>query len=207
MNELGELRPSQLIFTFGVGSLVDLPKMSALIMGLDDWDTRYCKEIDEDRLIAAVQNRLGPQLSKLYLPPINLDSSVQDPLVPAIGVPVAPFPRWLRCTLCDTLATLDSGVFQLVQDRWHPDKTQYVHDGCLKSRGGRPPTASSARFLLACRAGHMTDFPWVNFVHQGNQPCRPSQLTLREYGASGEASDIIVTCGLRAGDWTPSVRG
>ena len=25
MNELGELRPSQLIFTFGVGSLVDLP--------------------------------------------------------------------------------------------------------------------------------------------------------------------------------------
>ena len=42
MNELGELRPSQLIFTFGVGSLVDLPNMSALVMGLDDWDTRYC---------------------------------------------------------------------------------------------------------------------------------------------------------------------
>lgn len=35
MNELGELRPSQLIFTFGVGSLVDLPDMSAMIMGSD----------------------------------------------------------------------------------------------------------------------------------------------------------------------------
>ncbi len=34
MNELGELRPSQLIFTFGVGSLVDLPNMSAMVMGL-----------------------------------------------------------------------------------------------------------------------------------------------------------------------------
>ena len=33
MNELGELRPSQLIFTFGVGSLVDLPNMSALDHG------------------------------------------------------------------------------------------------------------------------------------------------------------------------------
>jgi hypothetical protein len=47
MNELGELRPSQLIFTFGVGSLVDLPNMSAMVMGLDDWDTRYCKELEK----------------------------------------------------------------------------------------------------------------------------------------------------------------
>jgi hypothetical protein len=68
MNELGELRPSQLIFTFGVGSLVDLPNMSAMVMGLDDWDTRYCKELQEDRLVAAVQKRLGPQMSKLYTP-------------------------------------------------------------------------------------------------------------------------------------------
>ena len=59
MNELGELRPSQLIFTFGIGSLVDLPNMSALVMGLDDWDTRYCKEIEEDRLVAAIQKRTG----------------------------------------------------------------------------------------------------------------------------------------------------
>jgi len=40
MNELGELRPSQLMFTFGVGALVDLPNMSAIVLGLDDWDTR-----------------------------------------------------------------------------------------------------------------------------------------------------------------------
>jgi hypothetical protein len=35
MSVLGDIRPSQLIYTFGVGSLVDLPNMSALIMGLD----------------------------------------------------------------------------------------------------------------------------------------------------------------------------
>ena len=62
MNELGELRPSQLIFTFGVGALVDLPNLSALIMGLDDWDTRYSQEIEEDRLLAAIQKRLGGQV-------------------------------------------------------------------------------------------------------------------------------------------------
>lgn len=198
MNELGELRPSQLIFTFGVGSLVDLPKMSALIMGLDDWDTRYCKEVEEDRLVAAVQRRLGAQVRTLYLPPIKPDSMERDPAAPAIGVPVAPFPRWMRCSLCDTLATVESGVFKLIQDPFRPDQTEYVHQGCLKGWGGRPPSALSVRFLLACREGHLTDFPWRNFVHKGNVPCQGSQLTLREFGASGDASDIEVRCGCGA---------
>lgn len=194
MNELGELRPSQLIFTFGVGSLVDLPNMSVMVMGLDDWDPRYCKEIEEDRLISAVQKRLGPQVNRLYLPPIQPEGMERDPAAPAIGVPVVPFPRWMRCSLCDTLATVDSGVFQLIQDQWRPDKTEYVHQGCLKSRGGKPPSALSVRFLLACRDGHLTDFPWLDFVHKGNVPCRPATLSLREYGASGDASDIVIKC-------------
>ena len=194
MNKLGELRPSQLIFTFGIGSLVDLPNMSALVMGLDDWDTRYCKEIEEDRLVAAIQKRLGPQISKLYLPPIKLDGMDKDPAAPAVGVPVVPFPRWLRCSLCDTLATVESGVFKLVQDMYRPDKTEYVHQGCLKSQGGKSPSAISVRFLLACREGHLTDFPWLDFIHKGNVPCKPATLSLREFGASGDASDIVVKC-------------
>jgi hypothetical protein len=194
MNELGQLRPSQLIFTFGVGSLVDLPNMSAMVMGLDDWDIRFCKELEEDRLIAAIQKRLGAQMKHLYLPPIMLDSMDNDPAAPAIGVPAAPFPRWLRCSLCDTMATVESGVFKLLQDPYRPDKTEYVHAGCLKSQSGKPPTAISVRFLLACREGHLSDFPWLEFVHKGNVPCRPAVLTMREFGASGDASDIIVKC-------------
>jgi hypothetical protein len=50
------------------------------------------------------------------------------------------------------------------------------------------------RFLLACREGHLTDFPWLDFVHKGNVPCRPATLSLREFGASGDASDIVVKC-------------
>jgi hypothetical protein len=194
MNELGELRPSQLIFTFGVGSLVDLPNMSAMVMGLDDWDTRYCKEIVEDRLVAAIQKRLGAQLRTLYLPPMKPEEMDRDPASPAIGAPVVPFPRWLRCSLCNTLASVESGVFKLLQDMYRPDRTAFVHNGCLKSKGGRPPSALSVRFLLACREGHITDFPWLEFVHKGNVPCSGAQLTLREFGASGDASDIVVEC-------------
>lgn len=194
MNELGQIRPSQLIFTFGVGALIDLPNMSALVMGLNDWDTRYAKEIEEDRLVAAIQKRLGPQMSKLYLPPIQLDGMDTDPAAPAVGVPVAPFPRWLRCSICGTLATVDSGVFKLAQDPYRPDKTQYLHQGCSKSQVGKPPSALSVRFLLACREGHLSDFPWIEFVHNGKVPCQGAQLTLREYGVSGDASDIMVQC-------------
>ena len=191
MNELGELRPSQLIYTFGVGALLDLPNTSALILGLDDWDTRYCSEISEERLLGAIQRRLGPQVKKLYLPPMVFDDDQSDPTAPAIGVPVAPFPRWLRCPLCDTLATIDSGIFQLVQDRYRPDRTRYVHASCTSATN---PTALPVRFLLACREGHLTDFPWVEYVHQQTVPCKPSRLTLREFGAAGDASDIIVKC-------------
>ncbi len=193
MNELGDLRPSQLISTFGIGALLDLPNISVLILGLDNWDTSFCTEIAEERLLSAIQRRLGPQVKNLYLPPLATEDDSRDPTAPAIGIPVAPFPRWLRCPLCDTLATIDSGIFKLVQDRWRPDHTRYVHESCGKARTN-PPTALPVRFLLACREGHLSDFPWVEYVHQQNVPCKPSRLTLREYGAAGDASDIIVKC-------------
>lgn len=190
MNELGELRPSQLIFTFGVGALVDLPNFSALILGLDDWDTSHCQEIFEDRLLAAVRQRLGGQVARFFMPPVAEDEMHRDAGAPAIGVPVAPFPRWMRCSYCNTIATVDSGVFEIRQDRWRPDRTRYVHVGCT----GREPTAFPVRFLVACRKGHLTDFPWIEYVHEGRVACRPAHMRLREFGASGDASDVIAEC-------------
>ena len=191
MNVGGDMRPSQLLFTFGVGSLLDLPNISALIMGLDDWDTRYCREIAEDRLVAALQRRVGAQMSKLCLPPIQVDDFDWASTASIVGVPVCAFPRWLRCPVCDTMAMVESGVFQLQPDRYRRDRTRYVHAGCTKATN---PTALSVRFLLACRKGHLTDFPWIEDVHAGVAPCKPSRLTLPQYGATGDASDIIVKC-------------
>jgi hypothetical protein len=193
MNELGNLRISQLIYTFGVGALLDLPNTSVLILGLDDWDTRYCTEIAEERLLGAIQRRLGSQVKRLNLPPLSLDDDKRDPTAAGLGVPVALFPRWLHCPVCDTLATIDSGIFKLVQDRWRPDRTRNVHESCQRS-ATIPPTALPVRFLLACRDGHLTDFPWVEYVHEQRVPCKPARLTLRQFGAAGDASDIIVKC-------------
>ena len=51
---IGEVRPSQLLLSYGVGALIDLPHISALIMGLDDWDITHSREITEDRLLSVV---------------------------------------------------------------------------------------------------------------------------------------------------------
>src|SRR3990172_3724419 len=125
--KVGDLRPSQLLFTFGVGALLDLPNFSALVMGLGDWDTSYCKEISEERLLAEVKRRLGPQVGKLYLPPISLeeDSGLDNPFTDQVGIPVVPYPRWVRCPRCDLLAALDSGLFALKSVPFHPDRTRY----------------------------------------------------------------------------------
>jgi hypothetical protein len=72
---VGELRPSQLLHTFGVGAMVDLPAMSALVMGLDDWPIASAEPIGEDRLLAAVRGILGDQVERMYPPP-----SEQEPL-------------------------------------------------------------------------------------------------------------------------------
>jgi len=108
-----------------------------------------------------------------------------------IGVPVAPFPRWMRCPRCDLLARLGSGVFSLRVDQYHPDRTRYVHSNCNKAN---EPPVLPVRFLLACRNGHLDDFHWVEYVHGGVRPSHVSILRLREFGVSGEASDIVVRC-------------
>ena len=187
---IGDVRPSQLIYTYGVGAVLDLPKTSGIVMGLDDWDVRFCSEIVEDRLLQAIQRRMGRPIRRLLLPPLAEDDA--DPTASPAGVPIAAFPRWLRCPHCDLLATIDSGMFTLHHNRYRPEQTGYIHKACQKSK--QPSAAIAVRFLLACRNGHLTDFPWINYVHNGAVPCKPSILTMREFGASGDASDIIVKC-------------
>lgn len=197
---VGELRPSQLLFSFGVGATVDLPNISAMVMGLDDWGTANSASISEERLLAAVRAQIGGQVERLLSPPLppetegftNPFSSGAD-----VGVPVVPFPRWMLCPYCRLLAPLKSDLFTLKPNPFRPDRTAYLHENCRKP--GKPPTALPARFLLACERGHLDDFPWVGFVHRGETDCK-ALLRLREYGVSGEAADVEVfcdTCGSR----------
>jgi hypothetical protein len=65
---LGELRPSQLLYTYGIGAVVDLPHISAMIMGLEDWNVDRCPTIAEERLLRDVRRFVGEQVQHLVAP-------------------------------------------------------------------------------------------------------------------------------------------
>jgi hypothetical protein len=182
-DQVGELRPSQLLHTYGVGATVELPELTTLVLGLDEWPRLLGEPIAEPRLLAAVQSYL-PTVEQLLTPPVVPDGE-------NAGVPIAPFPRWLRCQRCSLLAPIDHGVFTLSRDLWRPERTSYVHEGCPK-RFKRPPSAFPARYVMACQNGHLDDFPWVEFLH-GNVECRGT-LRLRELGKGGSPGDMQASC-------------
>ena len=193
---VGELRPTQMMFTYGVGAIVDLPYLSVIVMGLDDWsvDPGVAREIHEERLLRVVRWELGSQVQKLLSPPaLQETTGLPNPFdEPArVGVPVASFPRWMLCPKCRLLAPLGSGLFELKHDPYHPDRSRYVHITCTKAK--KPPTVVPARFMVACENGHLDDFPWVEFVHEGPTNCA-AILRLFEFSPTGEARDLYVRC-------------
>lgn len=194
---VGEVRPSQLLWTYGPGALIDLPSLSVLTLGIDQWDKDRCQPIEEARLLAAVRSVLGPRVESLRMPPFTKSESFDVWSAEAqIGVPVQPFPRWLRCVKCGLLSQYDTQLFEIKEDRYRPERTRFVHRDCKGSKNDQAPRdadAVPARFLLACRNGHLDDFPWHYFVHGGNSNCSGS-LRFFESGASLQTENLWVKC-------------
>lgn len=121
---VGAVRPTQLIYSYGVGSTVDLPQFSAMVMGLDDWPASDMEEIREDRLLRVVRHVLGAQVRQLKAAPLREDApgplfrkSARD------GVPAAAFPRRL-------LAPIRSGLFEFRADTNRPERSCFIHKNC-----------------------------------------------------------------------------
>lgn len=198
---VGAVRPSQLMFTYGIGSLVDLPNISVVVGGLDRW-TREQAPIKEPRLLEAVQGILGRQVRELRAAPMLEDTGRPFDDWAKQGVPAYPFPRWLRCSdpKCNLLAPVDSGLFQFESNSFATNRARYIHVGCAGNNSKR--TAIPTRFVVACAGGHLDDFPFIEFCHD-YQPCTGDPvLELRDVALAARATDQRVrcrTCGKEAG--------
>lgn len=194
---VGAVRPSQLVYTFGVGSVVDLPNFSVVVGGLDNWEREGTVALHEERLVAAARLLLGQQLRELRTPPwVEPTSSPFDDWA-RVGVPVYPFPRWLRCTECSRLApyTGPNGTFTLKDDSVRIDQIRFVHEGCPRKRF-KPPTAIPARFHVACPRGHLDEFPWVEFAHLSTRGVCTGNPVLELFEARDgtRSTDMLVQC-------------
>ena len=162
----GKIRPSQLVTTFGPGSIVDLPHDSVMIMGLEWWPkdpTRY-ETIHDERL----QAWLG--LKELHVPVTPQESDGH--------VPCLPFPVYRVCVVCSSLAP----AFYDVSNATYrcPEKD---------CRGRTYP----ARLITACEKGHIDDFPWSAWVH-GDAGGEAHDLKLISLKRTASLSDLMVTC-------------
>ena len=190
---VGNIRPSQLLWTYGPGAMIDLPNFSVMTMGLDSWKQDQCHLIEEPRLLEQVRKMCGAQVERMLQPPV-CETELDNPNDPHsyIGVPVQPFPRWFRCVKCGMMAEYDSGLFDIKENFYRSERTRFVHANCPKGHG-KPVDAVPVRFLVACKHGHVDDFPWRWFVHDGPSECQGA-LYFYEKGASLQTENLWVEC-------------
>ena len=176
----GQIRRSQVITTYGPGALIDLPRDSAIVGGLDKWPSEnQLDRIDEPRLSRKIQMVLGSSnLPFLYTPPAA--SHVPGRIGP--GIQVSRFPEWF--------VVQESQAVDVHRER----SRRLVHRMALDERGRFDGQAVVAtRFVRACPKGHVDDIDWYGFVHGPDNNCH-RQLWLDESGTSGDLSDLTVRC-------------
>jgi len=87
---MGSLRPSQLLYHFGPGSIVDMMDQSVMVMAADLWDTRYTPQEKDERIIRAIGNGIDH---------IKLLNERPD----AVKVRAREFPKWKICPKCNMM--------------------------------------------------------------------------------------------------------
>jgi hypothetical protein len=174
----GQIRRGQVITTYGPGALIDLPRHSAIIGGLETWPSAGdLEEIHEARLSRKLAIMTGVPDPPLYAPP----PVSNDPREPTRGIGAWRFPEWF-----------------VVQDEAGGEgrerSRRLVHRKALDEKGrfdGLDVVAT--RFVRACPRGHVDDLDWRRYVHGAEDNCR-RQLWLDERGTSGDLADLVVRC-------------
>ena len=177
--KVGSGRPSSLLYTYGPGAIMDLPHFTVMPSGLDDWDRIWARRdgtpsIHAPRLLEAVRLMLGHQVEQLRPFPHQPDATAYRREGADLGVPAEVFPQWMRCTGCDRLAPIAAFDYKNSHP-FRPDEALFEHTTCygrrgVGKRGPRRQPVVTARYLLACTNGHLDEFPYAWWVHEGG-PC------------------------------------
>ncbi|MFF4019257.1 DrmB family protein [Streptomyces sp. NPDC001843] len=171
----GSVRRSQMITTYGVGSLIAVDNESFIVSGIDEahrsWSLDEAPIIHEHRLARV----LG--VSHFRLPPASEDTSKD-------GVRVRRFPLWHSCPKCQSLQHVRG---------FNPPVGRNVCTDCDDE-----PLVPS-RFVVACEDGHLDDFPYWKWLHRKNRDEGATghcggQMSMRFSGQSASLRSILISC-------------
>lgn len=178
----GELRQSQMITTYGPGSLVDLVNDAILVPGLEYWsyigDAGY--EVHEPRLADNLRRR-GIKLSSSA--PFRAPPVCDEEPHRGCGIGAVEFPSWFLCP--------ERNCERLIHKRDTEYKGARRRHRCQGAT--KPSNLVPVRFVTACPNGHLDDFPWEWFVHAEVGRCASPELRLTDNG-SGDLTDVVLKC-------------
>ncbi len=148
---VGGIRKTQLITTFGVGSIVDFKDDTVIIASTDDWDynPNDADEVESRKIFN--ENLSVITGAEYFLMPRTAQST--NIFTKSKDIPSYIFPEKLHCSRCGNIydyRELD------VKDR-------HICPQCRN-------TLNASRFIVVCARGHMDDFPYDWWVHNG-KPC------------------------------------
>jgi len=182
----GQVRQSQVVTTFGPGSMFDLPNNSVIVGGLEYWTKG--DEILEPRLVTKLKDLLQIPSLALHAPPPDNDDPTSSQKT---GITCWQFPEWFITQGALATESGRSTRSRRLIPRSSLSKGKFV-DHNKKSQPVVP-----VRFVRACRKGHIGDIDWFYFVHSGTTTCR-RDLWIDERGTSGDLSEVWVRCECKA---------
>lgn len=135
---LGDMRRAQLIMSFGMGSIVNMPDCTAIIATPERWYTGNCYRLND----ATLERLLG--VNYFLEPPFTEDKEEKKPY----DIPAYRFPLMHFCPQCGALRQFDK----------FSNDSKYICSKCEKK-------IVPSRFVSACINGHLEDFPYAWWVH------------------------------------------
>ena len=135
----GKLRASQLITTFGPGSLLQTEHDSVLIMGTNFW---WHKNKFTEKSHLYLQQITG---KTHFLMPVKKDREQ--------SIVCMSFPKWGFCKTCKWL--------QYHKD-YPPKEKGFL---CASCPAKYNPELLPARLVVTCNQGHLDEFPWIKWAH------------------------------------------
>jgi hypothetical protein len=191
--ELTEIRRSQIVTTFGPGSIADVragfnggTAISVIIAGLDAWDESagatgrgldHPQTISEPRL----QKILG--VNGFRLPPV-VPTDASDRYLNEERIPGVRFPSWLHCPECHKI---------MQARRWQAspgDAARYCADCGHTLR--RKVHVVPVRFISCCENGHIDEFPWWRWLQHKDGCSNRDVFWLRSQGAG--LAGLLMSC-------------
>ena len=218
--KVGSARPTTLLYTYGPGAIIDLPHFTVMPTGLDDWERIWLRRaadpvtVHAPRLLETVQLMLGHQVSELRRFPWQSPRPGARRDGDDLGVPARVFPQWMRCTGCDLLAPLsrfvngyhnthpfrpDQAVFEHIDCPGRPARAAAAQGrrgakGAARRRGGRRSPCVPARYLIVCPSGHLDEFPYDWWVHEGAHCPKAAHPELAMSDTSQRGATAFISC-------------